>query len=988
MKTFKKSQIATSLAVALSVGAVSLVQAPLANAAEVDDKAEEQVEVIEVRGIRSSVIRAMDLKRSSSGVMDAISAEDIGKMPDTNLAESLQRIPGVSIDRANNEGNQITVRGFGPSFNMVTLNGRVMPYAASPKQDTVGSGTQARAFNFAEISSESVSGVEIYKTANAEQASGGIGATVNITSARPFDYDGFKAVYSVKGVMDTSNEVGDDITPELSGMLSSKFLDNKLGVLVAYSHAQRDSREAMATSDGWLRQGPACEQGYTTSQCPGLGAEIDDSAIDTSKNPDSYLWRAQNYNMDVSDHSRTRQNGQVVVQFAPTKDLVFTADYVMSRFEDEVERHQVAHWFGNWVGGITDANGTVVKTTSGAGGTDFIGYHDRIETNTDSIGFNADWQITDTFKASFDYHHSTAHAQPDGLLSDKAVLLSNSDFTCQGPGTACYFGGYDIDYSQGTDIPVLGAPVPIVDSSGFYPGANIDLNGRDHANADPYDPQMVTGNLAIGRGNEAENTIDQWQLDFVWINSNDDALSSISFGLGQQAYEYDTTWRFHQTTINQLVLGDAVSRVSTDGLLTGFSGSETLFPYYMDFNVDEVYQQIENDIGITYNPDTYNSIEEDTLHAYFQMEFDSEFAGFPVGIVAGFRYEKTDTTGSTNQDTVTHLRYMSLTELRPQYTGENYAVTEFDGSYDVFLPNLNVNVELTDDILVRAAYGRSITRSDLVALRPAAVIANSRPGGPYLSYQGNAELLPYESDNIDLSVEWYYDEGSYLSAAYYKKWVGNYISNSTTTGAFYNDKGEALTEPSVNPTDYGCPANGDATNPACLSQQPGQPEIVWQITTPENAEDAEVSGIELAVQHLFGESGFGIQANATFVDGDVEYDVYDVSEQLALLGLSDSANFVAFYDRNGLQARIAYNWRDEFLLATDQLRAPDEPVFTEEYGQWDANISYDVMPELSVFVEAINITGEDSRQHGRFENQLVGVQEYEARYNIGIRGSF
>ncbi|MGJ8693485.1 MAG: TonB-dependent receptor [Thalassotalea sp.] len=952
------------------------------------------MEVIEVTGIRGSIIKAMDIKRSSNGVVDAISAEDIGKFPDTNLAESLQRISGVSIDRQNGEGNQVSVRGFGPSFNLVTLNGRAMPYASSPKQEGAGSQAQNRSFNFAEVSSESVSGVEIYKTGKANTTTGGIGATVNVTTAKPLQFQGFKSAFSVKGVMDNSNVVGSDITPEFSGMVSNKFFDGKFGALVSYSVAERDSRTVSATSDGWLRQGPNCEQGYTTEQCPGMGAAIDDSAINTQNNPDKHFWRSQNYNMDFSDHSRTRTNGSVVLQFQPNKDLTFTADYLMTRFEDQIERHQVAHWLGNWVGGTTDENGTVVKTVSGAGGTDFIGFYDDIETKNDSAGLNVDWQINDSLKATFDYHHSTAHSQPGGVLSDKAVLLTNADFSCNGVA-ACYFGGYDLDYSTGTQLPILGAPVPIVDSSGFYPGAELDQHGRSHANADPYDPDLLGGNLAIGRGNEVKNTIDQWQLDLAYY-PNSNVLTSVDFGIGMQAYEVDTTWRFHNTNIAGIDLRQVdIEKIETAGLLSDFSGSETLFPYYMDFNVDELYNLASDTLGgLSFNPFTYNNIKEDIAHVYVQGTFELAVANMPLSIVAGLRYETTDVTGTTNQDTVLYLQYESITELRPAYSGENYALTQFEGDYDSLLPNIDISLEVTEDVVARLSYGKSLTRSDLVALRPASVIANSRPGGPYLAYQGNSALEPYESDNIDLSLEWYYGEGSYAAISYFTKDVDNYIVNKTIQAPYYNSEGEILTEPSLDPTNglggvNDCPANGGgSTDPNCRSQQAGQPDIVWQTTSPENGDSASVDGFEIAVQHLFAKSGFGLQANATFVDGDVEYDSFETAEQTALLGLSDSANFVFFYDNHGLQARIAYNWRDDFLLSMDQLRAPDEPVFTEEYGQWDANVSYDITENLTVFIEGLNIGEENIRQHGRFQNQLVSAQEYSARYNFGIRGSF
>lgn len=957
---------------------------------------EEAIEVIEVTGIRSSVIKAMDIKRDSQGVVDAISAEDIGKFPDTNLAESLQRISGVSIDRNNNEGNQITVRGFGPSFNLVTLNGRSMPFADSPKQEGAG-GTQNRSFNFEQIAAESVSGVQIYKTARADVASGGIGATVNIETAKPFNFEGFKSAFSVKAINDSSVQKGDDFTPEFSGMISNRFMDGKLGLLAAFSSSERHSSQEIIASDGWLRQtGGNCELGYNTPfspDCGGAGGSVNTANIDASSNPDGNIWLPQNFNMDISHHERERTNAQLVFQFAPNDKMEFTVDYFMSDYATTIERYQTAHWVGNWVSATADANGTLAHITNGAGGTDFIGYYDEVETENDSIGVNFKWQISDTFSMQFDAHSSESHAQPDGTISENSLLLTNSDFACYA-FEVCYAGQYTLDYYAGSDLPVLNDPTSM--AAAGYDGQMRWLYTGDVMDgiSGPYDPALVGGNLAIGRGNEVKNTIDQYKLDFTWVNEGDSALAAINFGVGYVDFKYDTTWRMHFTGLGRGWNPNPsdLTYVDRGSLGSAFSGSESLFPYTVEFDVNDLLNRVDDEVGFTYNPDVINQLQEETISAYIQFEFETEFHGMPIDIVAGTRYESTDVAGATTQVTPYALRYVSLTELRTQFDAEpQYSTTELTGDYTYFLPNLDVSMEVKEDVIVRFSAGRSLTRNDLTALRPATNIANSRPAGPYLAYQGNPNLKPYVADNLDLSFEWYYQEGSYASIGYFKKWVDNYISNNTTSGKLYNADGVAYTDPSQGDLGAGagqCPANGTDAPVCDGTVVPNSPDIDWLITTPVNKDSASVDGVEIALQHLFDDSGFGIQANATFVSGDVEYDVTSVEEQTALIGLSDSANFVAFYDKNGFQARIAYNWRDDFLASTDQLRAPDEPVFTEAYGQIDANISYDINENFTVFVEGLNLTEEELRQHGRFENQLVSAQAFGARYNIGVRGKF
>ena len=221
-KKFNKSVLASSVSLLLSSAAITPVIAQ-------EQTAQEDVEVIQVSGIRGSLLRAMDIKRDSTGIVDAISAEDMGKFPDTNLAESLQRITGVSIDRASGEGSQVTVRGFGAANNLITLNGRQLP-------TTTGS----RTFDFANLASESVSGVEVYKTADASVTSGGIGATINLSTHRPFQSPGTKATFGAKLVDDKSTDKG-DVTPEISGLYSQTFADETFGISISGSYQERES---------------------------------------------------------------------------------------------------------------------------------------------------------------------------------------------------------------------------------------------------------------------------------------------------------------------------------------------------------------------------------------------------------------------------------------------------------------------------------------------------------------------------------------------------------------------------------------------------------------------------------------------------------------------------------------------------------------------------------------------------------------------------
>jgi iron complex outermembrane receptor protein len=318
--TFSKKRLAATISLLLTTG----VAAPIY--AQETDEAAGDVEVIQVKGIRGSLARSMDLKREGTGVVDAISAEDMGKFPDTNLAESLQRITGVTVSRSNGEGSQITVRGFGPEFNLVTLNGRQMP----------GTGN-SRSYNLEDLSSAGVSALEVFKTARAETPSGGLGATVNIVTTKPLNSPGLKYSIMGKGIVDSSTEVGDDITPEVAALYSNTFADNTIGVAFSISSQRRDFQQQSANVPGWQANQSA-------------GAATGDDAIDLrpedadgNKLGTTFFPRQISYN--INDSQRSRLNGQLTLQYAPTDDMTFTLDYVKTEAETATQGLGFGIWF-------------------------------------------------------------------------------------------------------------------------------------------------------------------------------------------------------------------------------------------------------------------------------------------------------------------------------------------------------------------------------------------------------------------------------------------------------------------------------------------------------------------------------------------------------------------------------------------------------------------------------------------------------------------
>ena len=945
---------------------VALTFAALQSPAMAQDGADEVSDVVVVTGIRGSLLSSADVKREANGVVDAITSEDIGKFPDTNLAESLQRITGVSIDRRNGEGNQISVRGFGPSFNLVTLNGRQMPGASSPKQENASSANVPRSFNFSEIAAESVSAVEVYKTARPELPSGGIGATVNLRTARPFDFNDIQATLKANALIDTSNEQGSDVTPEISGLYSQTFMEDRVGILLNGSYSARDSRENIIATDGWIR-GNVADASATG---------IDATAIDPAANPSGAIWVPRNLLWDFSDHERTRINGQAVLQFAPTDRLTLTADYTYSRYRDDISRNQTAVWFQqDSITGVTDSNGTVINPTvtgrlpgtidgddAGFGAFDFNGYFDQVETENQSIGVNLEWVASDNLTFTFDFHDSESHAQPDGQSSDFLVILA---------------GPLGLSYSAdffGTEVPV------------FSFDDTLTPNGT-------FDPLGLRPNIDLGRGNENLNEITQYQLHAEWDNLSGGAIQSIRAGVDYIQYSVDTGFLFDLNVQGTPACGqtcaDLVTLTSRGDLGDPFAGGDSLAPSTFVFDSLEVFAANQTAFPSVFSSRSvdFNNIEEDTFSAYLQFDMEDDFNGMPFRAVAGFRYEHTDVTSNSEFSQPIGLSWGSPTELRPVFAAEETVQTA-ESSYDFFLPSVDMSLEPIEDVLIRASYGRSLSRNDLLQLRSTLAISDSRPGcnqgGSCTANQGNPALLPYVSDNFDFAIEKYFTnnrffgDGSYVAVNYFKKFVDNYVVFNTEPGEIIGGLGFPLTDP--NPTN----------DPSFTVGGVGGPDdqvIIWDITSPENGEAAEVGGWEFAAQLLFGETGFGTQLNYTLVNGDIDFDTSNVDSQVALTGLSDTANLVAFYENDFMQIRLAWNWREEFLLSTEQLRQPTEPVFVDEYWQLDLSADYNVRDNISVFFEGINLTNETQTAHGRFDNQFIYAIETGPRLGFGVRGS-
>lgn len=966
------------------------------------------LEEVIVTGIRGSLTSSMELKRDSQGIVDGIVAEDIGKFPDTNLAESLQRISGVSIDRSIGEGSKVTVRGVGPDFNLVLLNGRQMP--ASTIADT--SASNSRAFDFANLASESIAAVEVYKTGRADTPTGGIGATINIKTARPLDLPGLHSSLGVKGVYDTSAEnlpdhlQGDSFTPEVSGIYSNTFGDDKFGIAISGSYQKRDlGYNQAAVGSGWRTMDNAGGWG----QIPQPGQPGSENIINRP-GPDDVYSVPQNIGYSFNSVERTRTNGQLALQWAPTDNVTATLDYAYSENKIATQRSDMSAWFNfgpsasSWTDGPVAApevytefipfndNPATPYAVEGASDMGFGGANFATKTENQMVGFNLGWDVTDSFSLQLDLHSSTAESGADSPYGSNNTLGA----------TGFYRGTTTVDFTK--DFPVLSIQFPA-----GYTGQNpalVMVGGSSFRNSymkSEVDQGQLTGDFRFG---------EQSRLDFgVALTEvhNRSAFSNVQSetwggvpGLSPADYP-DEIWQ----------------RDSLRGYFDRISGSgdpnllnEVLV---WDFNtvrdiVDSARTGRRPDGGSWYEASpvftTDRKVEEKSKSAYLQYSTGWEW-GRPMHATVGVRYEKTDVTSSALVPIATELQWVGDNEFHVVEGAPGF--TTLEGSYDYVLPSFDFSVDLTDTVKLRASYGESIGRpgwGDIQGgqtLNPLVRI-NGGTGN-----QGSPGLLPLESQNIDLSMEWYYAPSSYLSVGYFHKDIDNYVGITSIQDTPFNlpHPGQgAYAQEAV--SSGGCVAGNlqcirayiianHTGDPGVVMQPdgsvtiaglPGDPIATFAIQVPSNQQSTTLDGWELNVQHVFGGSGFGVAANYTKVDSDIAYDNHALGDQFAIEGLSDSANLVLFYENFGWSVRAAYNWRDEFLAGRFDGNGEKNPVYTEAYGQIDLNVSYSITPALTVTAEGINVTGETQRLHGRAKNEALYVTQSGARYMLGARYNF
>jgi len=999
--------------------------------------------VVVVTGIRGSLQRSMNLKKNSTGVVDAITAEDIGKYPDTNLAESIQRIPGVSISRVNGEGSAVTVRGFGPGFNLVTLNGRVMPTA---NIDLVGTDNQfagggTRNFDFANIASDGISGFEVYKTGKADVQSGGIGATLNIKTLRPINKAGASGSLSVKALHGDNMVDGKEWTPEVSGAYSWANDSKTFGVAVFGSYSERDVATRQATQNSWNLDYYGTgflPKGAGRVRYDANGNLLTQISGDMPKAGDLVTY-ANDSRYAFSETHTQRTNLQGTAQWRPVENLLLTADYTYMDTQAEEARSEQTNWFNRPFDKVKFVKGdsgiyTAVYMQENENGVKDEGFEQQqlaTEKKLTSLGFNVQYDLSDRLRLDIDLSSSKGQVLPNNPNGTSSTLISIG---------APVISQHSVDFSG--DIPIQTFTI------------NDALRGNNNGKLDVGDLGTQVGRTAI---NTQTHQVDEFR---PVISYDFDGESKAEFGVDLIKSKMSTT-----TGSTYQALGDwGISHPGdVEQYAPGVMKTYDLGSLFQDFepgmastafrgNAIELYEKTAKGYGATIPTVslTENTIQEDIKAIFGQVEMKGEFLGMPASVVAGLRYEKTDVTASAQQSIPTAIRWTADNDFATDFAG-GIATLEAKASYDNWLPNLDLSVNVKDNLIARASFSKTIARAAYGSMY--ATTSTNTPPRPTLNgvnptaNGGNPALLPLESSNVDFSLEWYYGKSSYVSIGFYNKDVANFVGQGSvrqnlfdlrdpTSGAAGSRSGVAkdllgsisqsttdvnlftmtalydhylktgsnsATAQNQAKADYQANLDGSGNlNQAFVDTTLAAYDIVadandplfnFETTLPVNNKTANLHGFEVQFQHFFGDTGFGVAGSLTTVDGDIAFDNSAPpgtdTTQFPLLGLSNTYNVTAIYDKGGaLSARVSYNYRDEYISGANRDGTAHNPTYVEPFGVVDAAVNYSVTPNILLTFEGLNLTKEHIRQHGRDPVNIIFAQELDSRYQLGVRYKF
>jgi len=903
-----------------------------------------------VTGFRGSLERALDLKRTSAASVDSILAEDIGKFPDLNLSESIQRIPGVALARDGGEGRTISVRGLGPQFTRVRING-IEALATSGGSDASGGANRGRGFDFNVFASDLFNAITVRKTAEPSTEEGSLGATVDLRTARPFDYKKFTIAASAQA---DYNDLNQKVTPRGAFMIADTTEDGRFGALVSVAYTKRQIEEDGYSTVRWARgssfspgfesaPGATCLAGTTGA----TGAAIPSQActdVNAALHP-----RFPRYDQFKSEQERLGITGSI--QFAPTDQTLISVDGLYANFEGtREERYLEAPSFsvaGNCTAasragncGIADTNVTAATISNGimTAGT-FNDVDLRVENRFDRLETKFK-QLT---------VEGTQH------FGERVVLnvlggISSSVFSNPVQNTLTFdqfnVDGYSYDYGRAR-VPTFNFGSAQLTTPGAWTLTQIRLRALRTQN----DYKSIQGNLT-------------WK-----INDEFDLLGGVEY----KAYDFATSElrRTNGTTSNQeSVVPAAIAAVPTSqyGQVVTLGPTDVFIPNYFaadslfNFGSQTAYNgafRLGPEPALTNN----NSVGERDTAAYFQANFRHQFGTVTVRGDAGLRYVNTRQTANGFAFLAGALTPNTATR-----------------SYDDYMPSFNLVIEPTSKLVLRFAAAEVMARPDLGSLPPGGSVSVS--GANRSVSFGNPNLDPYRADTYDASIEWYFQPGGLLSVAFFDKYIKSFVSSATQSGVTFTGNPYGL------PDSVAIAACGNLYPNTCNPAQNN-----WSFTVPVNSPGGPLKGVEVNFQLPFRFlpgllRNTGTLLNYTHVTSNIKY-VNAAGAVIAtgnLTGLSpDSGNATLYYEDKLVSARVSAAYRSKYLTRIPGQEAGTATEGTNSTFNLDASMQLTVTKQVKLTFEAVNLTDQYQDQYIDPGNLLVVYHHTGREFLAGVR---
>jgi iron complex outermembrane receptor protein len=930
---------------------------PAATVATQDVQQESSPDIV-VTGFRKSLDAALNVKRESVSAVDAIVAEDIAKFPDQNLAESLQRIPGISIQRDGGEGRAITVRGLGAQFTRVRVNG--LETVATSTDGA--SANRDRAFDFNVFASELFNSIVVHKTAEASLDEGSLGAVVDLNTGNPLG--GKTGVTFVASAQASYNDLSKNTRPRLAGLLSYKSPDGTFGAAVSAAYTKTDNFELGNNTTRWAQarfdsvNGTPC---FTTTATGTVRASNSGGFYRPSAACDqaalAFHPRIPRYGSVF--HGRERLGITGSIQYSPTDATKISIDGLFSRFKEKREEKWAEVLLRSnersidLVNPVYDSHNNLISATLNDAYVRTEHYLRQSQTDFYQLGGSWDQDVTDKFRFTL----------MGGFSKSKADIPVETTFVFDNRTAQ----GYSYDYTN-MQQPNLVFGTSMTDPANFQ---LAEIRDRPSTTTNKFRTAQLRTEWDVAEGFKLKlggvyrrfefNTVAYTRDAVVCPAAGKDAvLGTITCSAPSAVFNPGAVYGFPATGLSEpFTLGSAgqPSGTTTNWLIPNIDAAAKYTGLYS--------RALAIDAG------NIRNVIEEVSGGYFQTDIKGNLLGLRYAANAGVRYVHTAQTS----------------------TGlNNGAAVTINRSYDDWLPSMNIALFPADKIILRGAIAKVITRPTLGSLTP----GGSVDGFNYKISFGNPQLQPFRATAYDLAAEWYFAPQSILSVAVFKKNVASFPVSVTTSGT-YASTGLPL---GIIP-----PSSPAAANPE------GQ---LWTISSITNGTGASLKGIELSLQGTFRFlpgflKNFGAIANATFVDSTATYSTtgptvnpcvaaanplttgctfgpnVPVTRTATLFGLSKQAyNGTLYYEDAKFSARGSISYRGPYIDAN----SGTGNVF-EGYNSTlnvDASVRYKLTPNLEVSLEGTNLTDDyRSRYTDLDANRNYEYSHFGRTFLVGAR---